>query len=211
MSFDTLAPHYRWMEWLLAGDKLQRCRTASLDSIPPPRQVLIYGEGNGRFLTELCRRFPAARVTCVDASARMIDLARSRLARNSLPDDQVEFIHADALTWAPPAGCFDLVVTHFFLDCFRQDQVAQLVLIIARAAASRANWLIADFKEADRGLKRWRSQVILAVMYVFFRQATRLPASGLTAPEAYIEGNGFRRVRRLEADLGLLYSDWWQR
>src|SRR5439155_22241467 len=34
MSFDTLAPHYRWMEFILAGKKLQRCRTAFLDEIP---------------------------------------------------------------------------------------------------------------------------------------------------------------------------------
>ena len=211
MSFDTLAPHYHWMEWLLAGNKLQRCRTASLDSIPSPHQVLIYGEGNGRFLTELCRRFPAARVTCVDASARMIELARRRLTRNSLSGAQVEFIHADALMWTPPANCFDLVVTHFFLDCFRQDQLAQLMPLIASAAAPRANWLIADFKVAETGLRRWRSQAILAIMYVFFRHVTRLPARELTAPEGYMEGCGFRRVRRVESNFGLLHSDWWQR
>ncbi|HXC98086.1 MAG TPA: hypothetical protein VN048_02010, partial [Verrucomicrobiae bacterium] len=36
-DFDLLAPHYRWMEWLLAGPKLHRCRTAFLPAIPPPR------------------------------------------------------------------------------------------------------------------------------------------------------------------------------
>ena len=27
MSFDRLAPHYTWMEAVLAGPRLQRCRT----------------------------------------------------------------------------------------------------------------------------------------------------------------------------------------
>ena len=29
-SFDLLAPHYRWMEFVLAGRKLQECRTVFL-------------------------------------------------------------------------------------------------------------------------------------------------------------------------------------
>jgi len=67
-SFDLLAPHYRWLEWFLAGGKLQRCRTACLGMIAAPK-VLSYGEGNGRFLAALCRKFPEAEVTSVDAGA----------------------------------------------------------------------------------------------------------------------------------------------
>ena len=52
MSFDHLAPHYRWMEWLLAGSKPQRCRTTFLDTLPTARHALLLGEGNGRFLRE---------------------------------------------------------------------------------------------------------------------------------------------------------------
>ena len=69
MSFDLQAPHYRWLEWFLAGGKLQRCRMACLGTIPAPAKVLIYGEGNGRFLAALCRKFPEAEVTSVDAGA----------------------------------------------------------------------------------------------------------------------------------------------
>jgi len=80
MSFDSLAAHYRWMEWLLAGRKLQRCRTAFLRRINPPREVLLLGEGNGRFLEALLQAHPQARVTCVDASAAMLERARARMA-----------------------------------------------------------------------------------------------------------------------------------
>src|SRR5947207_3033135 len=52
MSFDLLAPHYRWMEFLLAGEKLHRGRTAFLDLIPPPEKILLAGEGHGRCLVE---------------------------------------------------------------------------------------------------------------------------------------------------------------
>jgi ubiquinone/menaquinone biosynthesis C-methylase UbiE len=211
MSFDLLAPHYGWMEALCAGGQLQRCRTALLPALVVPQQVLIYGEGNGRFLVELCRRFPEARVTVVEASAVMIDLARARLRRAGLAGAQVEFIHADALTWQPPAAAFDLIVTCFFLDCFREDQLQELVPAIARAATSEAQWLHADFQIAPAGLRRVCSRVIVGFLYAFFRWATRLPARGLVNVEPFLTAAGFTRCGRQEFVLGLLFCGWWSR
>ena len=87
MSFDPLARHYRWMEPLLAGNKLQRCRAAFLDHVRDAQNVLIAGEGNGRFFVECRRKLPSAQITLVDASARMLAEARvyaSTLLRDPL-------------------------------------------------------------------------------------------------------------------------------
>ncbi len=211
MSFDLLAPHYRWMEWLSAGGKLQRCRTAFLDSITPPGKVLIYGEGNGRFLVELCRRFPQAEVTVVDASAVMLTHARKRLEKSLGGTAKVHFIHADALIWQPPAGQFDLLVTCFFLDCFRGDELRRLVPVIAAAASARAQWLLADFQVAGGGLARLRSRVILTVLYAFFRRATGLSAHEVVDPAPLLQAGGFRCEHQVEHDHGLLYSSLWVR
>ena len=211
MSFDLLAPHYRWMEALCAAGQLQRCRTALLGVIPAPQQVLVYGEGNGRFLVELCRRFPAARVTVVEASAVMIDLARERLQRAGLAGAQVEFIHADALKWQPPTAAFDLIVTCFFLDCFREDQLQHLVPAIANAATADAHWLHADFQIAPAGLRRACSRVIVGVLYAFFRCVTRLPAHELVNVAPYLGAAGFTLWQRREFVLGLLFCDCWKR
>jgi hypothetical protein len=212
MSFDLLAPHYRWMEALCAGGQVQRCRIALLAALPTPQQVLVYGEGNGRFLAELCHRFPAAQVTVVEASAVMIDLARARLQREGLASAQVEFIHADALTWQPPAATFGLIVTCFFLDCFRADQLQQLVPTIASAATAEAQWLLADFQIAPSGLRCLCSRVIVGFLYAFFRCVTRLPAHELVNVEPYLRAAGFttRRARQ-EFILGLLFCDWWSK
>ena len=211
MSFDLLAPHYRWMEALCAAGQLQRCRTALLGAIPAPQQVLVYGEGNGRFLVELCRRFPAARVAVVEASAVMIDLARARLRRAGLAGAQVEFIHADALTWQPPMAAFDLIVTCFFLDCFREDQLQRLVPTIANAATADAHWLHADFQIAPAGLRRACSRVIVGVLYAFFRCVTRLQAHELVNVASCLSAAGFARWQRREFVLGLLFCDCWKR
>jgi ubiquinone/menaquinone biosynthesis C-methylase UbiE len=203
MGFDTLAPHYRWMEFVLAGEKLQRCRTAFLDEIKAARNILLLGEGHGRCLVECCRRFPGARIVCVDASERMLVQARK------LDAPQVEFIHADILNWSPSGKSFDLIATNFFLDCFRPEQLEHVIAQVAAAATPRANWLLADFQTPPAGLRRIRSRLILWAMYAFFRVLTRLPASKLTAPDAALGRAGFRLHRRIEAEWGLLHSDWW--
>jgi len=209
MSFDLLAPHYRWMEFILAGGKLQRCRTAFLDEIPAARNILLLGEGNGRSLDECRRRFTGARITCIDASEAMLVQARRRLASRKLDANQVEFIHADILNWTVSDENYDLIVTNFFLDCFRAEQLEQIISRISAVTAPGANWLVADFQLASGWASRIRSRVILWSMYLFFRTATRLPAKKLTSPDSSLERAGFGLHRRTESEWGLLHSDWW--
>jgi hypothetical protein len=211
MSFDGLAPFYRTMEILCAGRKLQRCRTAWLPEIPAPRSILLAGEGHGRSLEACLRQFPQAKIVAVDASAGMLEQARAGIGRANLNCSRVEFVQADLLTWNPPSEAFDLIVTHFFLDCFPEDQLAVVVSRLAAGARPDAHWLLADFQVAPSGAARWRSRCILAMLYAFFRLVTGLPASRLVCPEAALERAGFRRHRRREMEWRLLTSEWWQR
>jgi SAM-dependent methyltransferase len=209
MGFDLLAPHCRWMEFVLAGQKLQRCRTAFLDEVAAPKNILLVGEGHGRALVECCRRFCVARIVCLDASERMLNQARERLAPRLRA--QVEFIHADILQWeAATAHSFDLIVTNFFLDCFRQDQLNHVINRLALSAAPGADWLLSDFQVASSGMTRIRSRVILWAMYIFFRVVTRLSATRLIRPDPLLKAAGFDLHRRLETEWGLLHSDWWR-
>ena len=56
---------------------------------------------------------------CVDASPRMLKEARRKLHA----DARVTFVCCDLKEWQPPPGEFDLVVSNFFLDCFRPEQI----------------------------------------------------------------------------------------
>jgi ubiquinone/menaquinone biosynthesis C-methylase UbiE len=211
MSFDALAPHYRWMEFILAGEKLQTCRTAFLCEVREAKSVLILGEGNGRFLAECRRSLPDASFVCVDASDRMLALAKRRCERMGMGPGKVKFLQADALRWLPPANSFDLIVTHFFLDCFAPGQLRELVAKLAQAATPQADWLLADFRVPCAGLRRRRAQVIHALMYAFFRVFTKLPARKLTPPDELLRAHGFALVQRRASEWGLLHSDRWSR
>ena len=211
MSFDTLAPHYHWMEWLFAGKELQRCRTAFLHQLPPPANALILGEGDGRFLLEYRRAFPYARATVVDSSAGMLQRARKRLAQAGFGHSGITFVQADAREWQPPEATFDLIVTCFFLDCFREEELHSLIAKMARAAAPSAQWLQADFQMAGPPLSRLRSWLTLRLLYAFFRRATGITASAITQPDFMLCREGFVCRQRSVSDWGRLYSDWWAR
>jgi ubiquinone/menaquinone biosynthesis C-methylase UbiE len=205
MSFDRLAPHYRWMERLLAGAKLQRCRTAFIDALPSTRHALLLGEGNGRFLKEFILRQPNAKVTCLDASERMIDEARRAVGASK----RVRFICCDVTRWDAPRSEFDLAVSNFFLDCFRPEQVDAIGHKVAEAVVDGGGWLVSDFCEPARGWRKCRARIILRSMYWFFRWATDLAAWRLSAPDIFLARAGFELQERRTFEWGLLHSDLW--
>ncbi len=211
-GFDLLASHYDWMENVLAGKKLIRCRRAHLTDLPVCQNVLLVGEGPGRFLVELVRRQPSARITCVDASFCMLDLARARLRRTDHAMDRVIFLQKNVLKWRPPTNAYDLIVTNFVLDCFTGAQLATLIPRLAAAAKPEALWLVADFQIPATGfLRRLRAAAIHWTMYRFFRLATQLSAAALEPPAPYLVAQGFVCRRRCESEWGLLYSEAWKK
>ncbi len=210
-GFDWLAPHYRWMERILAGAKLQRCRTVFLGAIPPPRKALLLGEGHGRFLTELLRTHPQTECVCVDASGEMLRVTQKALEARGIDVRRVEFVQADLTVWAPEREGFDLIAGNFIFDCFTEAQLEEIIGRLARTATADAHWLVADFRAPERGIGRWRAQAILASMYLFFRWATGIAASRLPQADGILQRNGFVLQERQTWDWGLLQSDLWER
>jgi len=212
VSFDGIARCYRSLEKIAFGQGLQRCRVAFLDVIDPPRRALILGEGNGKFLCELLRVCPEVEVDCIDASAIMLRLARRRV-RNKVPtgETRVRFLHQDILAWVAPSDHYDLLVTHFVLDCFRQQQLADIVAKLAHAATDPATWLIADFCIPTKGIPRMRARLLLAIMYRFFRATASIDATELIDPAPFIRAQSFALKRTMEFQRGALQSQCWQK
>lgn len=211
MNFDRLSAHYAWMELVFGGDLMHRCRTRFLERTQDCRRGLLVGEGTGKFLADLLRSNAEIQVTCVEQSAGMIRQMRRRLRSAGVEIARVDFRQMDALEWSVPREKYDLVATHFFLDCFRADELERLVDLLARSAQPGAIWLLTDFCEPERGWQRWRAKLLLAGLYAFFRATTGLSANRLTPPGKYLSGAGFQlRERRLD-NFGLAHADLWER
>jgi ubiquinone/menaquinone biosynthesis C-methylase UbiE len=208
MSFDRLAPHYTWMERVLAGPRLQRCRIAWLEHLAGCERILIVGVGHGHFLRACARRFPRATITSVDASTAMLARARRRAGEHG---HRLEYVHASLPQWRPEPARFDAIVTHFFLDCFEPTVLGVVVDLLAHAARPHARWLLADFTVPSRGWQRQRARLIHGMMYAFFRPVAGVGARCVTPPDDLLREHGFTLAHRLTTDWGLLQSDAWVR
>jgi Methyltransferase domain len=211
VSFDSLAPFYRTMEAVLAGRVMQNCRTSFLEEAVGRHRALLLGEGPGRFLTELLRTAPHLKVTVVEQSPGMIREAKRRTEREGLDASRVEFLAVDALTWSPCIRGFDLIVTHFFLDCFGPVELENLIGKLVESATEDARWLLADFCIPERGWRRLRARAIHAAMYAFFRATTGLSAKRVTPPDNLLRNAGFQLTKRRLFSLGLIHSELWMR
>jgi hypothetical protein len=120
-------------------------------------------------------------------------------------------VHASLPEWQPPAGAFDAIATHFFLDCFAPAQLRAVVATLTHAATPDARWMVSDFTVPAHGPARWRALAVHRLMYLFFRVTTRLPAHQVTPPDAVLAAHGFRLRHRRTLDWGLLHADLWQR
>jgi ubiquinone/menaquinone biosynthesis C-methylase UbiE len=212
VSFDTLAPWYRTLEWIAFGDDLQRCRAACLGEIAAPYRALLVGEGNGRFLCELLRLHPRVEIDCLDASRRMLQLTRERIDRE-LPGQvaRVRFLQQDIMSWTAPEHQYDLLVTHFFLDCFAEPALTGVIKKLARLATDDANWLLADFCHPPNRMTRLRTRGWLAAMYFFFRVTARIEANELIDPTPFMRAEGFALTRQYLFRKGILKSEIWRR
>jgi hypothetical protein len=115
-----------------------------------------------------------------NASARILNRAKAGLDAAGLGVEGIPFVQADILKWTPPSREFDLVATHFVLDCFRSEQLERLVGRLAEVVMPEARWLLSDFCRPPSGLAKWRARLILEAMYLFFGWTTGLPAERLT-------------------------------
>jgi ubiquinone/menaquinone biosynthesis C-methylase UbiE len=208
--FGRLARIYRWMEYLSFGPYLQQCRVLRLPEMTSYRRALVYGDGDGRFLAELVRRVPQIQVATIDASKEMLRRAAQRLPSGA----RVRLVQADALAYeaaALPEAPFDLIVIHFFLDCFDEEELATLLMRVNAASSEGAMWVVSDFAIPQRPVARQAGGLVVRGLYLAFGLLTglrtrRLPDHGRVMREA-----GWSLEDRRTLLEGLLISERWRR
>jgi SAM-dependent methyltransferase len=208
--FDRLARLYRWIEYFSFGSYLQQCRMLRIVEIVASPRALVYGDGDGRFLAELVQRAPEMWVVAIDASGDMLRQAAKRL----LSDAHVRLEQADALACeaaAFPEAPFDLVVSHFFLDCFDEAELAVLAAHVNAAAGEGAVWVVSDFSIPRLPVARQVGWLVVSGLYLAFRLLTGLRTRRLPDHGRVMRDSGWRLEDRRALLLGLLVSERWRR
>jgi SAM-dependent methyltransferase len=206
-DFDRLALVYRWMEWLTFGPFLSRCRCAFLDRLSKRREALILGDGDGRFTARLLAANPAILVDAVDASPAMLSALLRRAGSNR---SRVRAQVADIRAWNPPRRAYDLVVTHFFLDCLTTDEVASLAAQIRPCLLPHAAWVVSEFDLPANRFGRFISRPLIALLYRAFAVLTGLGIRALPDHRKALSQSGFILKHRQTHLAGLLVREWWQ-
>lgn len=207
-AFGRLARLYFWMEYLSFGPYLQKCRKARLQEMSGHRRALLYGDGDGRFLASLAQKEPSLAITAVDASRAMLQRAQRRLPAET----RVRFVHADARDWtAEPSNRFDLLVSHFFLDCFDEEELSTILARVNAIATGDAIWVISEFAIPRSPVARLAGRLIVSGLYLAFGVLTGLSVRRLPHYHQVLGDAGWRLEDHRELLRGLLVSERWRR
>jgi S-adenosylmethionine-diacylgycerolhomoserine-N-methlytransferase len=129
-------------------------RTAILENLvgDPPQNILEVGCGTGRNLVELGRRFLSARLTGVDLSAPMLDLARKKTVSFG---PRVQLLHQAYAGPLCESSGYDLVLFSYALSMFNPGYDTAI-------AAARSDLVpggriaVVDFHDSHFGFfERW--------------------------------------------------------
>lgn len=208
-NFDSLARVYRWMEYLSFGPMLERCRFHFLSECAGARHALVLGDGDGRFTARLLAINKKITIDAVDSSAAMLEELRRRADLNA--GLRLRTIHADLRQWMPDASGYDLIVSHFFLDCLTTPEVDDLIQRMSAHLDERAIWLISEFAVPEG---RWRGVfacMLVRGLYLAFAGMTGLLVRKLPDHAASMGRHSFRRGHHASFLGGLLVSETWER
>lgn len=204
-DFNQLARIYRWMEWLTFGPFLQRCRCAFLSRLAQRRRALVLGDGDGRFTARLLRANTAVEVDAVDASEAMLRQLASRS-----PATRTHTHLADARNFSPSRCDYDLIATHFFLDCLSGDEVRDLALHLRNHVAPNAVWVISEFAVPSNLYGRIFARPVISALYLAFGLLTRLRIRQLPEYRDALAQSGWSLLNQRKSLGGLLVSELWQ-
>jgi hypothetical protein len=212
MDCDGIAPYYEVLEHLAFGGHLEQRRLAFLGAVRASQRAIVCGGGDGRFLAQLVRANLGVQVDFVELSSKMVELAERRIASMGQAfRERVNFYRTDIREFCPRSERYDLIVTHFFLDCFSEPDLQNVVSILASWGAPSGRWIVSDFREAAGTLSSVWTRGIIAGLYTAFRFTTDLRVMRLPDYEAALERAGYVQTLKEERLDGLLHSSLWNR
>lgn len=205
-NFNGLARVYRWLEIFTFGPWLQRCRVAFLGELAECRDALVIGDGDGRFTAALLNSNDSLQVDAVDISFAMLVALLCQAGHNA---DRVRTLCADARTWEMANPPYDLVATHFFLDCLTGQEVGELASRLRPNLAPDALWVVSEFAIPEGWFGRFVARPVVWLLYLSFGILTGLNVRALPDHATALRVAGFRLNRRRTWLGGLLVSELW--
>lgn len=164
VDFSILSSIYDFLGSIVFFGALHRSQVYFIDQLKKPDRALIIGGGTGRFLVDLLKSEKVKNITYVDISQGMIARAKKKVSALG-KENQVEFIcgGVDAV----PDRQYDLICTHYFLDCFEEEKLCLILSKLRGLLSKEGEWYFTDFylDESSSFIKT----KFVGFLYFFFR------------------------------------------
>src|SRR5687767_4231553 len=196
-GYNLIAPFYDDLAGFVYGQPLFDAQTFYFSEIPDGGKVLILGGGSGWILPFLFRQKPNVQVSYVEASEKMIELAKTR----NCPVDRVQFILGTEAS-IPFNFQFDAIILNFYVDGFSFNQLPSRLQLINTHMKTNAVWVVTDFVDTGRPNHR----LILWLTHVFFRILIKHPNKRLVEWWKVFEQCGLKKKKEKLWKSGLIKS-----
>ncbi|PKV63256.1 class I SAM-dependent methyltransferase [Pontibacter ramchanderi] len=176
-NFNRIAPVYDGLSRLVFGNALRQAQTAHLALIPEQANVLLIGGGSGWLLEQVLRSRPKAKISYLEVSEKMLQLAQRRICHKCSAPVNIDFRLGDENTLRT-GETFDIIITPFLLDLFPDERLVYLMDRLTTALRPGGHWLFSDFWPNQTLIPGWQ-RLLLKSMYTFFGYVSRVKASRL--------------------------------
>lgn len=181
---------------LLSLGRIGRMHGRMAEQVGAGELVLDIGCGTGSLALRLAER--AARVTGIDISPQMLDMAREKVEAAGL-QDQVELRQMSAIDLDEtfPDGSFDVIVSSLLFSELSEDEQAFVLRECRRLLRDGGRLLVADEVVPRAWPLRMLSQVLRLPLVVLTYILTQTTTRAVVGLEEKITGAGFA-MRRVE-------------
>lgn len=210
-NFNLLAGPYRWLEYFTFGPFLARARGAFLHRLAQCRNVLVLGDGDGRFTARLLSTNPTVRIHAIDSSPAMLRTLVRRAGRRA---GRVATQAVDARQWRPSGNerwdqPYDAICTHFFLDCLTTAEIRSMAETLRPFLSPSGLWVVSDFAVPPGRFGRFVARPLIWGLYRVFAALTGLTVRSLPDHNSALKAAGFILRERQTRLAGLLVSELW--
>jgi len=198
-NFNTIAPVYDQLSFLVYGKKLIDAKEAFLDLIPENSRILLMGGGTGNILNDLLTKKLSAIIDYIEPSERMVSIAKKNLKNDF--KSKVNFICGDEHS-IPEGVQYNVCTSFFVMDCFTQQHALEFARKITSQVIPEGMWLFADFFWTGKASHR----MLIHFMYRFFKIVSNIETNILPEYEKIFQKCGFTQTMEKPFMNGLVKS-----
>lgn len=178
--FGRIAGIYDFLAGAVSGGAIRKAQLHNLQFVPSGSKVLVVGGGTGWIVNEIFSRTGAKHVTYLEPDAGMMKRSKGITAAHAGKITYIQATHASI-----PNKQYDVIITNFFLDVFRDSELAAVTQLLTDRLTVNGHWLFTDF--VNDGRYNALQRTLVKTLYTFFHIVCGLTTKKLPDYTTFLE------------------------